>query len=292
MFVTMSELLNRAKKERYAVAAANVFNDRTVKECFTVADRLKSPIIMACTSYVPMEELALLAQFYEKQYPHVPIALNLDHGSDYEQAIRAIRCGFTSVMIDKSTFPFEENVNEVREVVKAAHAIGVSVEAELGHVGKGFEYEKTRESGLTRKEDALRFVQKTNVDCLAVAIGTSHGVYSGKPHLDFDLLKALSKLVPVPLVLHGGSNTGEEKIKKAIALGIQKVNLSTDLVSSYIEGISRFVKEKGSVLDESGKIIYSGNRAVLANQGHQASADAWGKTLASYMQVFGSVNRA
>lgn len=292
MLVPMKELLVAAKKGKYAVAAANVYTDRTVEACFQAADHLHSPVIIACTSYVPMEELAEIVKFYEKKYSNVPAALNLDHGKEYDVAIKAIQCGFTSVMLDKSTLPFEENVAQVKEVVKAAHAVGVTVEAELGHVGQGMEYEETRDSGLTRKEEALQFVEETDVDCLAVAVGTSHGVYKGKPHLEFELLKELSDIVPVPLVLHGGSNTGEEKLQKAIQMGIQKVNLSTDLSSEYIKGVHEFQNKQDSLFDTAGNLIYCGNRTVYANQALQAGADAYRKMLEQYMKVFGSEGKA
>ena len=157
-----------------------------------------------------MEETGEIAKFYARKYPEAVVALHLDHGGAFEEIMQALRSGYTSVMIDRSKLPYEENVREVREVVRIAHAMGVSVEAELGHVGTGTEYDKTRDSGLTHKEEARRFVEETGVDALAVAIGTSHGVYQGTPRLEFELLKEIAALVDVPLVLHGGSGTGDD----------------------------------------------------------------------------------
>ena len=137
MLVSMRELLVRAKDGKYAVAAANVFTGRTVEACFAAASEMKAPVIIACTPYVQMEELAMAVRMYEKKYPEVTAALHLDHGKEYEDVQRALRCGFTSVMLDKSTLPYGENVKAVKEAVRAAHAVGVTVEAELGHVGKG-----------------------------------------------------------------------------------------------------------------------------------------------------------
>ncbi|MBS7007150.1 class II fructose-bisphosphate aldolase [Anaerostipes sp.] len=288
MLVTMGELLAGAKEGGYAVAAANVFTGRTVEACFMAAAEMNAPVIIACTPYVQMEELSQAARMYEKKYPQVLAALHLDHGKEYEDIQRALRCGFTSVMLDKSTLPYEENVKAVKEAVRAAHAVGVTVEAELGHVGKGAEYEETRDSGLTRKEEAAGFVQETGVDCLAVAVGTSHGVYKGRAHLNFDLLSELSREVSVPLVLHGGSNTGEDKLKKAVTLGIQKINLSTDLSSEYLKGVKRFEEEHDPLFDEDGTLIYPGNRTVYANQALTAGAKAYQEILKSYMKVFGS----
>ena len=132
-------------------------------------------------------------------------------------------------MVDRSTLSFEDNVAQVADVVRIAHAVGVSVEAELGHVGQGVEYEATRDAGLTHPEEAAEFVERTGVDCLAVAVGTSHGVYKGTPHLEFDLLSTLASDLEIPLVLHGGSGTGDENLRRAVKTGIQKVNLYTDL---------------------------------------------------------------
>ncbi|HWQ80026.1 MAG TPA: class II fructose-bisphosphate aldolase [Anaerovoracaceae bacterium] len=292
MLVTMKELLEHARMNKYGVAAANVFNDRTVRASFQVADSLKAPLIIACTPFVELEELAYMAAFYEKKYPKARIALNLDHGQSYDHAMRAIRCGFTSVMIDKSTLPYEENVREVKEVVKAAHSVGVTVEAELGHVGKGAEYEQTRDSGLTRREEAVSFVEETGVDCLAVAVGTSHGVYKGTPNLNFELLADLRNLLQIPLVLHGGSNTGDENLKKTIDLGIQKINLSTDLSTGFFEGVYRFARETGEIVNAEGTVTYEGNRTVLANQALEAGTRGWETMLRHYVTVFDSAGKA
>lgn len=292
MLVSMDKILNKAKKEKYAVASANVFNDRSVKACFEAADSLNAPIIISATSYVPMEEIALLVNYYKDKYDKVSVSLNLDHGADFNTAMRAIRCGFTSVMIDKSTLPFEENIKYVKEVVQAAHSVGVSVEAELGHVGKGFEYDKTRDSGLTRVDEALEYVKRTEVDALAVAVGTSHGVYKGEPKIDFSLLKQLSETVNIPLVLHGGSGTGDENLKKAVEYGIQKVNLSTDLSSAYIKSVSEYLKNEGKIIDEKMNVIYKGNRTVLVNTCLDTGLKGYKDLLAHYIELFGGKNKS
>lgn len=287
MLITMKEMLNKAKEGKYGVAAANVWGDRSVKACFEAASKLRAPIIIAATSYVPMEEISRLVHHYAELYPATPVALNLDHGANYETAVRAVRAGFTSVMIDKSKLPFDENVSAVQEVVKMAHAVGVSVEAELGHVGQGAEYEETRDSGLTRKEEAVDFVEKTGVDCLAVAIGTSHGVYKGTPKIDLELLADLNKLVSVPLVLHGGSGTGDENLRNTVLTGIQKVNLSTDLSTAYLSAYDKFLKEQGDIVDENSNVIYVGNRTALCNNAENAGAKGYEETLMHYIKLFG-----
>lgn len=154
---------------------------------FFSSEKIKSTDYFRCCSSSGIYECADVARYYEKQYPEVPFALNLDHGGAYEDIVKAIHAGFSSVMIDRSTCAYEKNVEEVKEIVKIAHAVGTSVEAELGHVGQGAEYEETRDAGLTKLEEALKYVEETGVDCLAVAVGTSHGVYKGEPHLEFEL---------------------------------------------------------------------------------------------------------
>lgn len=225
MLTDMGTILRQAKKEGYGVAAPNAWSLNTVKSIFEAASELKAPVIIDGAGIHQIEEISDAVHFYEKKFPEVTAALNLDHGGPFEEIIQAIRCGYTSVMVDRSTLAFEENVKEVAEIVKIAHAVGVSVEAELGHVGQGFEYEQTRDSGLTRKEEAIDFVKQTNVDALAVSVGTSHGTYHGTPKLEFELLADLHQMVEVPLVLHGGSGTGDDNLKKAVQTGIQKVNL-------------------------------------------------------------------
>ena len=175
MMIPMGELLAKAKKEGYGVAAPNVFNRETIEACFLAAKKLRAPIILDVAAVHGIYECADIARYYEKQYPEVPFALNLDHGGAYEDIVKAIHAGFSSVMIDRSTCAYEKNVEEVKEIVKIAHAVGTSVEAELGHVGQGAEYEETRDAGLTKLEEALKYVEETGVDCLAVAVGTSHG---------------------------------------------------------------------------------------------------------------------
>jgi ketose-bisphosphate aldolase len=160
-----------------------------------------------------------------------PVSLMLDHGRSFEDCIRAIAYGFTDVMYDGSKLPMEENIETTRAVVRAAHAVGVGVEAELGHVGRGSEYadHETRRLGFTDPESVEHFVAETGVDFLAIAIGTAHGLYDGDPQLDFDLLREIRARVDIPLVLHGGSGVTEEQFRTAIANGISKINVATDL---------------------------------------------------------------
>lgn len=291
MIIPMHILLEDAKKNGYAVAAPNVFNRETIEAAFMAGKELKSPVILDVHPVHGIYECAEIVRFYEKRYPEVAAALNLDHGSEYEVVVNAIHAGFSSVMIDRSTCPYRQNVDEVKEIAKIAHAVGISVEAELGHVGQGNEYEETRDSGLTRLEEALPFIEETDADCLAVAVGTSHGVYKGEPKIDFELLKVLAEQIPVPLVLHGGSGTGDDNLQKSIRHGISKINLNTDLNESGIAAIkeacdkdfTRIVKGK---TDDEMKTARMNLQMVFAE-----GAKGWKEKLEYYMKLFGSVNR-
>jgi len=181
----------------------------------------------------------------------IPMALHLDHGTDFGQVMRCIRHGFTSVMIDGSALPFEENVALTARVVEVAHAVGVSVEGELGRIG-GTEDDVSvsdREATLTDPEEARRFVELTGVDCLAVAIGTAHGFYRGKPQLDFDRLKEIRDAVDVPLVLHGASGVPDEDVRMAISLGIAKINIDTELRHAFVSALRARLEELPREID-------------------------------------------
>jgi len=256
MLVTNKDLLVLARRKAYAVGAFNINNLETVLAVSEAAAEEKSPAIVAVTpsaiKYAGLPYLAKIAKTAAEPSA-VPMSLHLDHGEDFETASKCIAAGFTSVMIDGSHLKFEDNIALTKRVVDLAHPKGVSVEAELGRLA-GIE-EKTveeKEAILTDPSAAKEFVNRTNVDALAVAVGTSHGAYKFKaePKLDFERLKTISEKVDVPLVLHGASSVPawiiekatkygaqlegakgipEEHIKKAISLGIAKINIDTDL---------------------------------------------------------------
>lgn len=240
MLVTMKQLLDTAKGRHFAVAAPNVFSLETIEQALKAARELNAPIILNIWDDGPAGGLDWIRKYghtarflAQTFYPDVVAAINLDHGLSFDAEMAAIQAGFTSVMSDRSSLPFEENIAEVRKIVDAAHAVGVSVEAELGQVGDGFEYEQKRDAGLTRPEQAQEYVRRTGCDMLAVAVGTSHGTYRGTPRIAFDLLQELNDLIDIPLVLHGGSSTGDENLAKAVEIGIQKVNVNTDLMNAF-----------------------------------------------------------
>jgi fructose-bisphosphate aldolase class II len=176
----------------------------------------------------------------------VPTSLMLDHGSSFEQCIRAISLGFTDVMFDGSKLPLEENIAQTKLVVRAGHAVGVAVEAELGHVGSGQEYQSfgARRMGFTDPATIEMFVAETGVDFLAVAIGTAHGVYQGEPQLDLDLLTAIRRRVEIPLVMHGGSGLSDAQFRSAIEHGIAKVNVATELFMTSARRITEAARAK------------------------------------------------
>lgn len=238
MLVTMKEILDKANLEGYAVVAPNVMSEMDARACLEIAQEQNAPLILdvAMTQtadiYFHGSYLTRLAEL-----ARVPVAINLDHGATFEDAIKAIRSGFTSIMVDRSSLPYEENIDQVKELVKIAHAVDVSVEAELGHVGSGCNYGTPGDDMFTDPEQALDYIQRTGVDCLAVAIGTAHGAYAGVPHLDFDRLIAIKQRVGIPLVLHGGSGTGDENIAKACRLGVNKVNVCNELLKSMYVGV-------------------------------------------------------
>ena len=195
MLVPMRDLLDKATIEGYGVVAPNVINECTARVCIEAAEELHAPLILD-VGYVFHPDLVFLGRMLEEMAVRssVPIAVNLDHGATYEQVMWALRAGFTSVMIDRSTASFEVNVRDTAEIVKAAHAVQVSVEAELGHVGDGCSY--GREACLyTDPIQAVEFVKQTSVDCLAISVGTAHGVYAGKPQLDLNVSVKFDRLL-------------------------------------------------------------------------------------------------
>lgn len=245
MLVTMKEILERAKEGNYGVTAPNVQSEDTVRAVIEVAEELNAPMIIDVNTFIHPDIpwfLLMIRDLAEKS--PVPIAINLDHGRTYEEMILGIRSGFTSIMVDRSSLAYEDNVRETKEVVKMCKPLGISVEAELGHVGMGNNYSVDGVSNLTDPQEAAKFIRETGVDCLAVAIGTAHGRYKGTPHIDFKRLEEISKACGnVPLVLHGGSGTGDENLRKAIHSGIQKVNLATELIVSGANELEEFIKD-------------------------------------------------
>ena len=279
MLVDMKSILVEATKKGYGVVAPNVSDACTIKACFDAALETRSPMVIDAGGQMDYEFIGNIVRLYSNRYPQIPVALNLDHGKNLEQVMVAIRAGFTSVMIDNSALPFEENVAATAEIVKIAHKVGVSVEAELGHVGR--EGENAADVGVyTIPEEAVKFVEQTDVDCLAVAIGTTHGHYKGEPHLEIELLDRIRKAVDIPLVLHGGSSTGDENLKNAIKHGISKINIGTDLNDAGVKALEKFMSENSS----------STTRFYLS-KATDATFVGWKDKLKHYLIEFGEENR-
>lgn len=279
MLFPMGELLHEGLRNRYAVGAFDVCNLESAESVLEAAVENNSPVIIAIAEgfFREVRFETLVNAIREQAAPlKVPVAIILDHGRSYESSIRALRAGVTAVMFDGSALPYEENVRITRDVVRAAHAVGVTAEAEIGHVGQGATYEK-RDESLTTPEEAVRFIQDTGVDALAVAVGTAHGHYKGEPKIDYERLAAIYDAVKMPLVLHGGSSTGDERLKKSIEHGIAKVNIYTDMSTEAVERIKKLLAEKPE--------------ARLNNVVH-ATRSAFKDVAGHYMRLFESANRA
>ncbi|AKG89168.1 ketose-bisphosphate aldolase [Listeria monocytogenes] len=234
MLVNMKQLLEVAKENKFAVGAFNVADSNFLRVVVEEAEKNNAPAIIAVH---PTELDFTKDDFFQyvlariKNSP-VPFVLHLDHGDNIGDVMRAVRCGFSSVMIDGSLLPFEENIRVTKEVVDVCHKLGVSVEGELGTIGKtGNSIEGgVSEIIYTKPEEAEEYISRTGVDTLAVAIGTAHGIYpkDKEPKLRLDILKEIKDLVNIPLVLHGGSANPDAEIAAAVEIGIQKVNISSD----------------------------------------------------------------
>ncbi|MBQ1568191.1 MAG: class II fructose-bisphosphate aldolase [Erysipelotrichaceae bacterium] len=245
MLVTTKEMFEDSRKKGYAIVAPDYWDSNSCRTYVETAEELGVPVILsfaqAHSDMLSIEEAFMLGKYYAEKAT-VPVAVHLDHGLDVETVKKAVDIGFTSVMIDASSQPYDVNVARTKEVVDYAHAHGVVVEAELGHVGSGDVI--TSENKETIAEDfniytdvatAKLFVEETGVDSLAVSIGTSHGLYKGTPVIDFERLHELREALPVPLVLHGGSGSGDRNLEKCATEGISKINVFTDFTVAAIE---------------------------------------------------------
>ena len=250
--VTTKEMLLDAQKKGYAVGAFNVENMEMVMAVVSAAEELKSPVIMQTTPSTV--KYADFDYFYANvkvaaEKANVPVAIHLDHGSSFELAMKAYRTGYTSIMIDGSHGSFEENITLTKSVVEVCKSGSVPVEAELGKVGGKEDDLDGGEGGYTDPLEAKEFVEKTNVDSLAVAIGTAHGVYKGEPKLDLDRLSQIKEVVDIPLVLHGTSGVPDEVVTDCVNRGICKVNYATDLRIAFTKGVKKVLDENPDTID-------------------------------------------
>lgn len=247
MLVTMKEMLEDARKNHYAIPAFDVSNYEMMKAVLETCEEEKSPaLLMGLGVDLQGKNMSLLTSMIKasSEFFNVPVCFHLDHATDFSFIKEAIAAGFSSVMYDGSVLPFEENANNTAEVTKYAHSKGVTVEAELGHVGNA-SVGSISETGtdtdpgesLTVPEEVKKFIDITNVDALAVAIGTSHGVYQKTPELRIDRLDEITAICDRPLVLHGGSGTPDDQMKAAIHHGITKINIYSDVLYALNKGL-------------------------------------------------------
>ncbi len=306
MLVTGNEILQVANKEGYGVGAFNFVNFEMLNAIFSAADEAKSPIIVQASEgaikYLGIDMVVGMARIMANRYPHIPVALHLDHGTTFESCKKAIDAGFTSVMIDASHHPFDENLELTSKVVEYAHSKGVSVEAELGRL-MGIEDNISvdeKDAVLVNPKEAEEFVQKSKVDYLAPAIGTSHGAFKfkGEPKLDFERLQEVKKLTRIPLVLHGASAIPDyvreaflssggdlkgskgvpfEFLQEAVKGGINKVNTDTDLRIAFMAEVRKVANQDPTQFDLR-KFFTPGMEAMK-------------KVIAERMHILGSANK-
>lgn len=257
MIATLNDVLLPARRSRYGVGLFNTINLEMARGVLAAAEKLRSPVIIGTAEvllpYAPLQPLADFLLPMAKR-ASVPVVLHYDHGLTFEKCMQALQYGFTSIMYDCSTLPYEENLRNVSELVKIAHAFGATVEAELGHVcnADGSDTHETCSPSdfYTDPTQAVDFVTRTGVDALAIAVGTAHGAYKFPPKLDFQRIETIASLIPTPLVLHGGSGLTDEDFRHAIECGISKINIFTDLNTAGAEGTrSGLAEGKGTVMD-------------------------------------------
>lgn len=246
--LSTEKILINAMKDGYAVPAFNIHNLETIQVVVETAFEMRSPVILAGTpgtiSYAGAEYIVAIVTSAARKYD-IPMAIHLDHFEDTLKIKNHINVGFKSCMIDASREMFEENIRITKEIAQYAHLYGVTVEAELGMLG-GQEDDLVvddKNAIYTDPASAVEFVKRTGIDSLAIAIGTAHGLYKGKPKLDLERLKKIREIVNIPLVLHGASDVPDELVRKAIELGINKVNIATDLKIPFSSAIRKYFKE-------------------------------------------------
>ncbi|MGB1271173.1 MAG: class II fructose-1,6-bisphosphate aldolase [Endozoicomonas sp.] len=282
--VSMTEMLNKAKEGKYAVGQFNVNNLEWAQAILAAAEETRSPVICGCSEgaarYMGGFKVvtSMIRELADSMNITVPIAIHLDHGSSVEKCKEAIKAGFTSVMIDASHGPFEQNVETTKIVVDYAHEHGVSVEAELGVVG-GQEDDVIADSCVyADPQECKELVERTGIDCLAPALGSVHGPYKGEPNLGFEEMQQVKELTGVPLVLHGGTGIPENDIKNAISRGTAKINVNTENQISWTNMVRKVLTENAAVYDPR-HIIGPGRDAVK-------------ETVMAKIREFGSENKA
>lgn len=245
MLVNMNYILGDARKKGYAVGLFNTIDTDMLQAAIEAAEEMSSPIIIGTAEVLlPYGDLELIAPsvIEAAKRASVPVVVHYDHGLTFERCLQALKLGFSSVMFDGSTKDYKSNVDRTREIVKIAHCVGATVEGEIGHVGEAAN--DNEKAMYTTVGEAKSYLEDTGVDVLAIAIGTAHGAYKSKPKLDFERLRDIRDNVDKPLVLHGGSGLTDDDFKRAIANGISKINIFTDLCLAGEKAIKEGIDSK------------------------------------------------
>lgn len=265
MLVNLNEVLSDAQKKGYAVGLFNTIDTDMLEAVIAVAEEMRSPVVIGTAEVLlPFGELKLIAPsvIEAAKRASVPVVVHYDHGLTFERCMEALQLGFSSIMFDGSAGDEEENVRLTAQLVKIAHAMGASVEGEIGHVGEASTNDGMEESMYTTPQEAVAFVEKTGVDALAVAFGTAHGAYKTKPKLDLERLAQIRKVVDTPLVLHGGSGLSDDDFKNSIKNGIAKINIFTDLCLAGEKGMKEALNEGKAYLEIRARKVEEIKRVV------------------------------
>ena len=282
MIVNAKKMLEDAKVNKYAVPHFNINNLEWTRYILEECNRLKSPVILGVSEgairYMGGYKVVanLVKNLDEELNIQIPVAIHLDHGSSVESCKKAVDAGFTSVMIDASKYSLEENVDMTKQVVEYARIKNITIEAEIGHIGRS-EDNMSSEIAYAKVDDAVKLYNETKIDFLAPALGSVHGLYKGEPCLDFDKMKEISEKTNIPLVLHGGTGIDDEKLKKSIASGICKVNIKTELQIAWTKAVRKFLSEDTKAYDPR-TVIKSGEQSMKQAIEHKVN-------------VLGSINR-
>jgi len=286
-FVTTKEMLKEAQKGRYGIGAFNANNMEIIQAIIETAEEEKAPVILQASQgaikYAGLDMIVAMVKAVAEK-ANIPVALHLDHGTDYHQNIKCLRAGFTSLMYDGSKLPFNENVKMTKKVVEMAHTCGIPVEAELGQIGKmgdsdepGVALERVKES-MAVPEEAAKFVELTEIDFLAAAVGTIHGCRTPFAKLDIPRIERIRELTGVPLVLHGASGANDEEIKKGISAGICKINIDTRIRMIFTKKMKEIIEENPNQIDP---------RKILG-----PAKDAAKEIIRDRMRIFGCSGKA
>lgn len=278
MLANLNDVLPRAAREGYAVGLFNTIDTDMLQAVLDAAEALRAPVVIGTAEILlPYGELKLIAPsvLAAAARASVPVVVHYDHGLTFERCMEALQLGFTSVMFDGSDKDYAQNTAQTREIVKIAHAMGATVEGEIGHVGSADTQDEAHADRYTTVAEAQTYLADTGVDALAVAIGTAHGQYKTAPKLSFDRLRALSSAVSVPLVLHGGSGLSDEDFRRSIQNGIAKVNIFTDLCATGMRVMTQAAAHKRDYL-------------TARNEKRDAIAEA----VAEKIKLFGSAGKA